>query len=134
MRTAALSLFALTLLAGCAASYPPEQRSMKAEDQLRANLAGRIAGPPQNCISTFRSNDMTVIDNQTLLFRDGATVWLNNTAGGCAPLADGGYTLVTENFGSALCRGTIARVVSQDSNRVVMGNCVMGDFIPYRRP
>jgi hypothetical protein len=99
-----------------------------------AELAGLVAGRPQSCLSNLRSNNIVAEREGILLFRDGATVYANHTGGGCSGLANNNFTLVTDNFGGSLCRGTLARVVDLTANATIRGTCVLGDFTPYRRP
>ena len=110
-----------------------EQPSRSASDQRTYDraLAGKTAGKPEKCLPTYRSNDMTVIDQQTILFREGRTVWVNNTLGACNGLGRSGSALVTRNFGPQLCRGDIATVADTTSGMTI-GSCALGDFTPYR--
>ena len=126
-------LTAAALLAGCSYGYdqPVSQRSAMKFD---AELAGLIPGRPQNCLSNLRSSNIVAERGGTLLFRDGSTVYANDTGGGCAGLLANNYTLVTDNFGGALCQGTLARVVDLTSNGTIRGSCMLGKFTPYRRP
>jgi hypothetical protein len=96
-------------------------------------LAGKVAGPPQNCLSSYHQDDMVVIDENTIAFRQGSRrVYINHMQGGCSNLG-GSYALVTKQFGSSeLCRGDIGQVVDL-TNHLTVGSCVFGDFIPYTR-
>ncbi len=131
MRGMSLLLVAATL-AGC--STAPEPRSARAEDQLRRALDGKVAQAAVSCLPSFRSGDMTVIDDNTILFREGRTVYRNDLNGGrCSQLGSGHYALVTRSFGGGLCRGDIAQVMDV-ANGFTVGSCVIGDFVPYRAP
>lgn len=125
-----------TLTAGLAACAPGyyEPVSQRAAMRFDSQLAGLVAGQPQNCLSGLRSANVVAARGNTLLFRDGGTIYANDSGGGCSALADQSYTLVTENFGGSLCRGTLARVVDLTSSGVMRGSCVLGHFTPYRRP
>lgn len=122
---------AIVVLAACATASAPPQRA--AEDQARLDklLAGKTPGEPRRCLPMYRTRDMVVIDDYTIAFRDGRTVYVNQPLGGCGRLGSGNYALVTRTFGSELCRGDIAQVVDTGS-RMFAGSCAMGDFIPYR--
>ena len=123
---------AVTTLAACqTASGPPEQRSAKAQETYDRLLAGKTAGRPQNCLPRLRANDMQVIDDQTIAYRDGRTTYINRPLGGCNRLGSGSYALVTRSSGSQLCRGDIATVADLSSGTTV-GSCSFGDFVPYR--
>ena len=118
-------------LCACATASEPAQRSAKAQATYDRMLAGKTAGKAEKCLPTYRSSDMTVIDDDTILFRDGRTVYVNHPLGGCMNLHQSGRALVTRNFGPQLCRGDIANVVDNSSG-ITVGSCSLGDFIPYR--
>jgi hypothetical protein len=132
---AALLLTAVSL-AGCA-SYAgqPYQRTARNEADLRHELAGKVPGRPVDCLQTPHSNNMQVIDDRTILFHDGSTVYVQSPAGGCSPLGSSGYTLVTQSYGGmGLCRGDIARVVDLTGGGFTVGSCSLGEFVPYEKP
>lgn len=122
---------AATMLAACETGPETMTRSDSDQRAYDRALAGKSAGKPEKCLPTFRSNDMTVIDDHTILFRDGRTIYVNNTLGRCSSLGNSGYALVTRNIGPQLCRGDIATVVDTQTGMTV-GSCAMGDFVPYR--
>ncbi len=124
-------------LAGCAAPSPQASAMAQAKAQAKLNqlLAGKVPGHPQSCLASYRANDMIVVDDYTLAFRDGTNrVWINKPAGGCNLLSAGPYAPVTRNNGGmGLCRGDIAQVVDTLSHAQV-GSCVLNDFVPYMTP
>lgn len=120
-------------LAGCTAT-PMDVRVAQAEMELREMLSGRVAGPPQRCLPYYRSGNMVNMDGGTLVFRDGDTLYVNRLQGGCARTIGGNYALVTNSLGGyGLCSGDIARLVDPSSG-IQAGSCIIGDFVPYRRP
>ena len=135
MRRLPVIILAAAGLAACSANeMQPMQRSAKQEDQLRRALTGKVAQRPVDCLPTYRSSDMEVVDDHTILFHDGRNrVYLQSPRGGCSPLGSGNYTLVTTLHGSSLCRGDISRVVDLTGGFTV-GSCAMSDFIPYVTP
>ena len=133
MRMMLLAVAATSLVACQTADGPPAQRSAKAQANYDRLLAGKTAGPPMNCLSMIRTRDMEVIDDDTIVYRDGRTAYVNRPRGGCNGLSSGGYALVTRSFGSQLCRGDIATVAHLSSGTTV-GSCSLGDFVPYRAP
>lgn len=136
MRALSLILLAATALSACSANMDgPVQRTPRQEAQLRRALADKVPQRPVTCLPTYRSADMEVIDDNTLLFHDGASrVYVQSPRGGCAPIGSGHYTLVTELRGTGtLCQGDIARVVDLQSH-ATLGSCSMDQFIPYERP
>ncbi|WP_114227369.1 MULTISPECIES: hypothetical protein [Sphingomonas] len=135
-RTAILTLSALTaaLVGACAYNEAPQPRSPQALQELDRYLAGKVAGPPQSCLPNYRANDMVVIDEHTVLFRDGRRVWRTEIPGGCSNLGRPGYAMVTKQFGGeGLCRGQIVQVVDTASG-MVAGGCTFGDFVPFEAP
>jgi hypothetical protein len=133
MRAAALILITAAA-AACAASATNEPRTAKAETRLQNELAGKVAGAPLKCLPSYRSNDMTIIDDNTILFRDGRNrVYRQDPPGGCSPMGNAGYTLVFRPLSGQSCRGDIVRVVDLTS-RMTAGSCSLGDFVPYEVP
>lgn len=131
---ALLALGGLLVLASCSASSVPDTPTPRAQRSLAEALAGRTPGPATRCIPNYRSNNMQVIDDNTILFQDGRTVYLQKPRGGCIGLANGSRTLVTRQFGTNnLCDGDINRTVDLASG-VSGGACVFGPFVPYTRP
>jgi len=123
------------LLAGsCTSTTAQEARTPKAEGRLAEAIEGRVASAPVDCMPNYRSaTQMEIIDDNTLVFHDGTTVYVQNPPGGCRGLGLGGYTLVTRQFGaSQICRGDINNLVDI-RNGQIGGSCVFGPFIPYRR-
>jgi len=118
-------------LCACATASEPAQRSVKDQATFDRMLVGKVAGKAEKCLPTRRSNDMTVIDDNTILFRDGRTVYVNHPLGGCQSLHRSGSALVTRNIGPQLCRGDLATVVDNTSG-MTLGACSLGDFVPYR--
>ena len=130
-----LSLLVLTTaLAACSTGALPT-RTAQAENHLDKLLAGRVAGQPITCLPDYRARDMVVIDDRTILFRDGRTYYRNDFNGGvCSNLGIGSNALVTKQFGgTGLCRGDPAQVVDV-SNGFTVGSCALGDFVPYTKP
>ena len=130
MRGIALLLIGATL-ASCAVA-PQPGRSARAESRFQQLLAGKVAGPAVSCLPSYRANDMVVIDDQTIAFRDGSRrVYVANLSHSCSNLGSGHYALVTKRYGgSGLCRGDIGQVADLTSG-ITVGSCVFGDFTPY---
>ncbi len=132
--SALLALGGVALLTSCSTAPVQETHSPKAAQDLANALAGRVAGPPLRCISQVQARNMHVIDDWTILFRNGRTVYVQNPRGGCTGLGRGDMTLVRRQFGTTqLCDGDINRVVDLRSN-FGTGACVYGPFVPYTKP
>lgn len=131
MRTLCLILASAAAVAGCATA-PPQPRSAGAEQHLQRLLAGKVAGAGRSCLPTYRSSDMLIIDDNTILFRDGSRrVWRTEMGGHCSSLGSGSYALVTSSFGGrGPCSGEIAQLTDLTSG-MVAATCVWGDFVPY---
>jgi len=134
MRRISLLLIGGGLMACATTAAVQPTRSAKAQEQYDQLLAGKVAGKPVSCLPTFNQNDMVVIDEQTIAFRQGrGRVYVNHMQGSCNSLG-GTYALVTKQFGNAeLCRGDIGQVVDLQ-NHFTVGSCVFGDFVPYSKP
>jgi hypothetical protein len=133
MRSVSLLLVGATLV-GCS-TYAPAPRAPDAEAQLQTMLAGKVAGPAVRCIPSHAADNMLVVDDRTILFRDGARrVWRNDLNGGaCHGLSFGGTLVTKREVGtSSLCRGDISHVVTSSGSTT--STCVFGDFVPYSTP
>lgn len=130
-----LPLMVLALTAGCAMT--PEQTAREAasdardQARLEQRLAGYVPGEPRSCIPLQRNDQMTIYGD-TLVFRDGRTLYRTTTNGGCFGLKRDDI-VVTRNFGSQRCRGDIVRTVDRTS-AFPTGACTYGEFVPYTKP
>jgi hypothetical protein len=124
-------LLAAAVLTGCMTQPPPATRSAEAEAEFLKLTAGKVAGQPISCLPSYQRSDMVTIDDGTVAFRNGRTVYVNKLLGECSGLDSGFYTLVTTSHGSGLCRGDIARVADIRTG-VTAGSCAIGDFVPYK--
>lgn len=134
LRKSALLLTGMALLGSCtSAASTRESRSPKAQRELADALVGRTAGKPVRCIRNYQTSEMQVIDDWTILFREGRTVYVQNPPRGCRGLGIGGYTLVTRPFGiNQLCEGDINQLVDLRTG-FHGGACVFGPFVPYTK-
>ena len=129
-----VSLLLLTVALGACSTTPQMGRSAEADANLEKLIAGKTAGPGRACLPHHRSGNMVVIDDNTVVFDSGRTVYRNDFQGTqCSHLGSGFYALVTRTSGTGLCRGDIAQVVDTSSGMPV-GSCVLGDFVPYTAP
>ena len=128
-------LAACGVLAGSCATAPvQETRSPAAAKELADALDGRVAGDAERCISNFPTTEVRVIDDWTVLYSEGRTIYVQNPLGGCPGIGSGSRTLVTRQVGtSQICEGDINQTVDLQT-RVGGAACVFGPFIPYRKP
>lgn len=94
-------------------------------------LAGRVAAPAQDCIDGSTSGGPDVVDQHTILYRRGATIY-RSTIEGCPALRPL-TTLVIDMYGTRLCRNDRFRVL--ESNGIIpSAYCRFGAFVPYAKP
>jgi len=119
------------LAASCATS---ETDTAEIGPELRAEIAGRVAGPPRACVpQRDLASNRTVDNGDAIIFgaRGGDLIYVNRPKGGCPSLRFG-RTLVTRTTSGSLCSGEIVSVVDLQSD-FQQGSCGLGEFVPYRR-
>ena len=124
----------LALAAGCATNEMAAQGAAREADEqarLDAVLTGYVAGEARSCVNARDLRGPTAYGERTLVFREGRTLWGNQTSGGCEDA--GRDALITRQFGPQLCRGEIARTADLVSG-FQSGSCSLGEFVPYRKP
>ncbi len=124
-------LLTAAALAGCTTEPPTATRSPEAQAKFAQLTAGRVPGKPITCLPPYLTNDMVTIDESTVVFKQGGTVYVNHLLGPCSGLDSGFYTLVTRSHGSGMCRGDISHV-SDIRTGTIVGSCAIGDFVPYK--
>jgi hypothetical protein len=131
-RTLTLILPILTLAACGEMDSTPAPLTDKQAETLNKQLAGKVAGAPQNCISDFNANNMIRVSDDILLYRvSGNLVYRNNLRSSCPGLARDSDIVVTKQFGSQKCRGDLLRLVDRTSG-IPGPFCSLGEFVPYR--
>ncbi|HEX9946441.1 MAG TPA: hypothetical protein VGA98_02775 [Allosphingosinicella sp.] len=124
MRLLPLLLFA----SACAAA---NDGPSSGETDLTRELAGRTAGPPQDCVSASSGATLVPRGRQALVYERGDTIWVNRLRAEC-PGLDEMSQLIIEVNGGRHCRGD--RFRTRRSGESVPGPiCVLGSFTPYRR-
>jgi len=122
-----LPLIAVSMLIGGAAQARPTDH----EAELERALAGRVAGPPVHCIDLHRVTSSRVIDNTAILYRDGATIYVNRPDNGAEQL-NRNDVMVTRTPSTRLCNIDTVTMVEPVSHSFT-GVVFLGDFVPYRR-
>ena len=128
----------MIIIAGAAAiagtAIASSDRSPKDARELAEALEGRVAAAPVDCMpNQHGTGRMEIIDDNTILFRSGSTLYLQNPNGGCPGIKNGQYTLVLRQIGShQVCRGDIQQLVDLQTG-VQGGACVFGPFVPYKK-
>ena len=100
------------------------------EQRLEKLLAGRTAGEPVSCISTYNSRELEILDKTALVFGHGSTIYVNRPAN--AEHIDDDDILVTKTSTSQLCKLDIVTTVDR-CGHFQTGFLNLGDFVPYKR-
>jgi len=124
-------LLSAAVLTGCATQPPSPTELAEAQAQFQKLTAGKVPGQPISCLPSYRRSDMVTIDDSTIAFKAGRTVYINKLLGECSGLKSGFNTLVTTSSGPGMCRGDIARVADVRTG-MTYGSCAIGDFTPYK--
>lgn len=136
LRISTFPMIGAALVVASSAMAPanePEQ-SPQAAQKLAKALAGRTAGPAVSCIQNLRGrSEMEVIDDSTILFKEGGVIYLQKPKGSCAPISRGTYSLVARQYGSTrYCEGDAGELIDQTTG-IYGGSCIFGPFVPYRK-
>ena len=100
---------------------------------LAQQLAGRVPGTPQTCVTTFPSQNLRALDEGTIVYGDGPTIYVNTLPSGSCQGIKPLNTLILDAQGGQICRGD--RVRAQEIGAIIPGPwCNLGDWIPYRKP
>ena len=103
----------------------------EAGDRLAAALDGRVAGPAVDCVRRQDVRGQRIIDERTIVFGSGSTVYLNRTRGQCDGMRE--YNAIRmQSSGSRMCDGELITIFDPTSG-THYGACALGDFVPYRR-
>ena len=94
-------------------------------------LAGRVAGPPAQCLDDMQATGgPTILDQSTILYRQsGRRLWVTHPDGPCPALAPL-RTLIVIRYGAQTCAGDRFRVLDPGST-IPSGFCRFGPFVPY---
>jgi hypothetical protein len=121
-----LIAIALLPLGGCVTDR------MTSEEELADAIGPRIAGEPVDCVSTSILGQARIIDNRTIVYRQGGTIYVNRLRSEC-PGLDPYTTLITDVHGGQLCR--MDQVSTLDPGTTIPGpKCQLGQFTPYKLP
>ena len=125
-RHVAPALACAALLAGCSATgRPPADH----DHELADALAGRVAGPPTDCIDQIDTQTVRIIAPDTVIYSSvGKRIYVNHVPD--CPALRPYSTLITVQHGSQLCRLDHFRVAEPGSS-IPSGYCTLGQFTPY---
>ena len=126
-------MLAALALAGCTGNAALQaSRQAEAQRDLDDALKGRVAGKPQDCLFSPSSvNGPQIVDQATILYRDGKRVWRNDLTAAC-PSLDQDDILVVEMHGSQICKNDLFRPVDRGS-QIPGAYCRFGQFTPYTK-
>lgn len=119
-------------LIGCTSAAAFQSSTVDRADRALANeIKDRTPGTPVNCISSSGTGGPQIIDRNTILYREGRTVWRNELPAECRSL-EPGNTMIIEVHGGQLCQNDKFRVIEPGSS--IPGQyCRLGKFTPYRK-
>jgi len=117
-------LMLAALLAGCATTV-----NEPVNESAAKRLAGfERTGDKQNCLSLAVINEITAVDEKTLLIRSGANNWyVSDLATRCRGVVNQANRLEYTTSLTQLCRNDILRIVD-NVNGFLTGSCGMGSF------
>ncbi|MDP8995294.1 MAG: hypothetical protein M3N07_10020 [Pseudomonadota bacterium] len=115
-------------LAGCMAA--DDALGDTAREELDRELAGRVAGAPQDCVPQVQAQSLRVVDSRTVVYRGLDAIWVNRLRAACPGLRPTS-TLIVEPFGDRYCRGDRIRGI-EPGGSIPGPICVLGAFTPYR--
>lgn len=124
---ALMLIAASAALAGCSRPVTPPGSSLAQE------IAGRVAGPAQSCVSSEPQQNLRIIDAQTIGYGWGRTIYVNHLGAPCPGLQPLSTLIVQPGIGGEYCRGDHVR--GREMGAMIPGPvCILGEWIPYRRP
>ena len=122
-----LAGLALALAPAAAQADTPAERG---EARLARMIEGRVAGEPVNCISTFRNNELQVIDHVGLVYDAGDTIYVGRVTNPRSLSRND--IVVIDRFSSQLCTQDIIRTVDRNAG-FMTGAVFLENFVPYTK-
>jgi hypothetical protein len=105
--------------------------SKSPQEELAAELEGRVAGEPVKCININRIRSTRVIDRTAIIYDAGTTIYVNTPRGG-AQMLDDWDVLLSKPFGSQLCTPEVVQLLDP-STHMQSGFVSLGEFVPYKK-
>jgi hypothetical protein len=131
-----IGISASVLMAGCSmsdAESTPMALTDKQAKLLEKQIGGKVAGEAVSCISNLDQTNIIRVSDDLLLYQvSGRLVYQNRLKSPCPGLARDSDIIVTEQFGSQLCRGDIIKLVDRLGG-IPGPSCALGDFVPFRK-
>lgn len=126
-----LILPAIVLLGGTAVGATQSSAVARADRALANELKDRTPGAPTTCVNASSVSGPQIIDHDTLLYREGRTVWRSELPSECRSM-EPGNTLVIEVNGGQICQNDRFRVIEPGMS-IPSQYCRFGKFTPYRK-
>lgn len=124
---ASMMLGGLLLAAGAAHAADTREGN---EARLAKMLEGRTAGEPVNCITTFRSDKLEVIEYVGLVYDAGDVIYVSRPSNPETLRRDD--VVVINRFGSQLCHTDIIRTVDRQGGYHT-GVLFLEKFVPWKK-
>ena len=121
-------LVLLLSLAGCAAAKPTLDGGER--DPLAREIAGRVAGQVQRCVTADPGASLRVVDGARLALRRGDTRYINRLPAACPGLRLDDQ-LIIEVQQDRFCQNDQFRSIAFGSS-IAGPTCRLGAFTPYR--
>ena len=122
-----LAIAVLALPAAAVARSDPPDVAM-----ARALKGLRPVGTPQSCVTLRDVPETRIIDDRTIVFRNGTnSAYVNHLPGSCPGLRPSA-AFATRTPTDRLCSGDIIQVFDPTSH-FQYGGCGLGEFAPYGR-
>jgi len=124
---ALMLMTAATLIASCSRPVAPPGASFAHE------VAGRVAGRAQSCISSEQRQGLRVIDPETIGYGWGKTIYVSHLGAPCPGIESTSTLIVEPGTAGQYCRGDHVRGREMGAN--ISGPiCILGEWVPYRMP
>ncbi|MBY9065150.1 hypothetical protein K7957_19625 [Sphingomonas yunnanensis] len=111
------------------AAAPASAKRKTPDAELAELLRGRTAEPAVRCITPTTNDSQRIVSGKAIVYGNGRRIWVNVPIGRLDTMR-WDDVLVTERFGSQLCRNDQIRIVDRFS-RVPRPILRLGDFVPY---
>ena len=121
---------ALAAIAATAAGAAMSQHDDEAQRDLAKALAGHVPGKTSECIDPKFASGPQIIGHDTLLYRQGGTIWKANVIGPCPSLEEG-VTVISDVYGGQLCRNDKFRTLAPGES-IPSAYCRLGNFTEYK--
>lgn len=96
-------------------------------------LAGRVAGAPQTCVTTYPAENLHVLDPQTVAYGTGKTIYISRFQAACPGISQFNTLIVEGALPGEYCRNDRVRGLAPGTT-IPGPSCNLGEWVPYRLP